>query len=199
MMLPIVLALGLLRAPTPTPTTANTVGRRAAVLGGGLSALAALAPPAFATREAQDKLIAIAQERRAAEAAYNAPSAKLRRGRENLSAARKLVEAQLWGDVRRMTNQDELGEFRALSKEAAEALGTERGQPGEEALKIRKAVLDSLYALDMFVYKREYNGIGEALKGDFGVDRVIVDIAAPLKDLDAAAAAYDKFLAAVSM
>ena len=73
------------------------------------------------------------------------------------------------------------------------------GQPGEEALKIRKAVLDSLYALDMFVYKREYNGIGEALKGDFGVDRVIVDITAPLKDLDAAAAAYDKFLAAVSM
>ena len=71
-------------------------------------------------------------------------------------------------------------------------------QPGEEALKIRKAVLDSLYALDMFVYKREYNGIGEALKGDFGVDRVIVDITAPLKDLDAAAAAYDKFLAAVS-
>ena len=79
------------------------------------------------------------------------------------------------------------------------SLGTERGQPGEEALKIRKAVLDSLYALDMFVYKREYNGIGEALKGDFGVDRVIVDITAPLKDLDAAAAAYDKFLAAVSM
>ena len=93
----------------------------------------------------------------------------------------------------------ELGEFRALSKEAAESLGTERGQPGEEALKIRKAVLDSLYALDMFVYKREYNGIGEALKGDFGVDRVIVDITAPLKDLDSAAAAYDKFLAAVSM
>ena len=43
----------------------------------------------------------------------------------------------------------------------------------------------------MFVYKREYNGIGE-LKGDFGVDRVIVDITAPLKDLDAAAAAYDR-------
>ena len=34
------------------------------------------------------------------------------------------------------------------------------------------------------------HGIGEALKGDFGVDRVIVDITAPLKDLDAAASLF---------
>ena len=181
------------------PSSPAPVGRRA-VLASGVASFAALAPlPALATREAQDALIAVAQQRRAAEAAYNAPSAKLRRGRDNLAAARTLVEAQLWGDVRRMTNQNELGEFRALSKEVAEALGTERDQPGAEALKIRKAVLDSLYSLDMFVYKREYNGIGEALKGDFGVDRVVVDITQPLKDLDAAAAAYDKFLAAVSL